>query len=650
MRNELQIPHKKDNLPGIFIQGEAQCKYFWFIGEILHNFEFLPDFILFICSPAKMTNFNSSENVSFIFYCSNVSYYLQLSRSQTFFIFLYCIMTILAYLSLLTEVAFLFFSYKKTEISSSFFIHFMKNYYFFFQKIHPWIFLLPMNDIFLTVFTQDQSFSILIYLVALTIGINLYLCFSSLWLNNQNLKFAIDENLNGAIILKTNVCVILEILLRLIISVFSHFFFEIKEIFFLILHGIFIVNLIKFRDISILNRKIIKFYYGCCFAFEFILICLTFFEYSEIISNDQSLFYVIMILICFSFRLGQKVFENLYQNNFFRDIPNNELTIFYLEEIFYLRKSENFLCFTGILAHHFKFCNDFKCKQLEKQYKCKKIDEKLLRNKFFTIKFKKLLRNSPKNSKNYSFYLIKYASFLAISNDNPVKAYFEIQKMRNLHNLPHQTLFHKISIKFLLKSLENKIMSVKNNNNFKESNANEQSIDVETFFKIKKLQDSYEKELKELIKCKRIFWENYQIEMKNSEELMQKIIRLTKKIQIFYNKIVPTEETSKNISFHAIQLKYMHIFYILLFNSLDHAHEYEEKYQNFIKREIHNKTNENLQILSFLDDSISTIMVSFLKYHGSLLNHEKNEKTAEFFGYTQIEFANINKLTALMPQ
>lgn len=591
------------------------------------------------------------ESFSFVFYYSNSSNILRFFSNFTVFTVIYAVITFLLYLALLIQgMFFIFFQMKKKKYNFLIF-RLIEIYFSWFISLHPWIFTLTFNDVFCFVFEEVSNSLIFSIITLINIGFNLYLYFFSVWAN-RTMKFFDNSGLR----FELNTISAITFLLKWMTSIIYHFFWELKFLFYLLLHGIFILHFVNIKKFPIRNKSNCRFFFAILFAYESILICVTLWEYTGII-EESSLLYVTLMLISLSFRFGQKLFNQFYSTSIFCDLcSNRDNIIYYLEEIYdfkqyNMKEVEKIYLFLGSFFHHTKVCNDKKCKQIRETY----IDANVLSlndseamNKLIMQKFKFLLSSTNKNSDKLPLYLLKYVSFLIISNANPVKSFLEIQKIRNSLKLTNQTFFEEIYLEIFIKRLKKKIKSLTTDNGLgNESSKN--GMTVEAFFKVLKIHSNYEKEMRELLKAKKSFWEYYQMEINSSQALMENCINLTTKIRSFHEKILPTEESEKNRSVYLIQLKYLSIFHSTLFNSLNLAYKYEDEYENLIKREM-NTNVKVLQNLSFLDEKIATLTASFLTNEGRLREDSKTDKAAEFFGYSSVEFRSIKLLSSLMPK
>lgn len=114
----------------------------------------------------------------------------------------------------------------------------------------------------------------------------------------------------------------------------------------------------------------------------------------------------------------------------------------------------------------------------------------------------------------------------------------------------------------------------------------------------------------------------------------------------FFKQVAVVEKVDKsNASFQLLKLKLL--FYLLVLNDTGNAYELEIFVADLRKRDTLKEpdtlTNDNL-----LKDAIITMYISVSQSLGRIVS-KKDTKTAEFFGYTKLDFQKIVKINELMP-
>lgn len=327
-----------------------------------------------------------------------------------------------------------------------------------------------------------------------------------------------------------------------------------------------------------------------------------------------------------------------------------------MEEIYNLiencddEKTEGMLL--GIVRHHLKHCNEETCLYLKNYILYgNSLSSKIhhVVNKLILSKFTKLIKNNSKDMTKLSIFIIKFMSYLTIADVNPIKCYYEIQKIIH-HSELHQNSFYSESLlQYFRKKIKHKIMTVHSQKSFNDYNNGKKDMSPSEFFRISKTQNALEKQLKELIKAKKIFWEDYEKGITSMEELIDMLIILSQRIKQFSSLLIDNSKSMNPQPFNLLKLKYSSILHSLLYNDIGLARKYEEEYEAIIiKSQIHEE-DMNLHNLSFIDSNTVVCLVSYLQSEGLLKEDCKTDKLASFFGYSPQEIKPIKTLTPLMP-
>lgn len=575
---------------------------------------------------------------SLCFQYSSLSNILLFISNYNIFFVIYLTIVFTLYFTLFMQFIFIFS--KKKHKKSNFF----KVFYSYFISFHPWILLLPFNDIFLLIFDESLFFkpNIIFYVISLT-GISFNTAFGlfSLWVK-KSLKF----NEQG-LILDIRVSGLFSFIIRLSLGFLALLLTDkaLKIGYYLLLNGFFLLNVINIiNEFAIRNKKLCSWYYSSLIGYETIVITMFFYDFTGVLL-DFELFFIGTILLILAVKLGGKFFDYRYKGMIYRDLSLCKDIIYYLEEIqdLSLYNHKGKFIYKGTFKTHFKTCRDPNCVLLEKRLYNGNYNEKYIMNQFILLKFKKILITSGKKLDKLAFFINNFIRYLLLVEMNPIKSYLEIQKITYIYKITNNSsFFNRISIEILKKKMISRIkkLSVLE----KPIENDRKTVKVDVFFKIMKKQSNYEKTMKSLILLKKAFWEDYELGIDKTSDLIDKLTVITIKIDNFHCKLL---KTTKDPNIHLINLKYLSILHSVLYNSINLAYRYEDEYNNLMKRDISNE--KTLKCFSFLDSNIIVLMTSLLNNEGKLLEIEENDKIPLFFGYSPLEFTSIKLLPQLMP-
>jgi len=540
----------------------------------------------------------------------------------------------------------------------------LAKYLIYFFYFHLWVLLLPLSDIFLGIFQAgllNNDFFIiqgnqipLYYSIFsfMALAFNIMLAFSGLWLR-RSMLFLDNQSLNC----HANFSGYFSIILRVLISILLPIYRNIEAFYHCLLHILLIFLIIAFiQEFPIRNQVLCRFYAAILFLTESVAINITIYRLFSFISEDE-LFYLVAILAILAYKLGNKVFDILYRKIMFQSLPNNNKIIYFLEEICYQLdnsfNNQNECFLYGTIRAHLKHCDEEQCIYLKKHILEKNVlhvKTQYLVNKLVTAKFTKLIMFNSKNHKNISIFIVKFMSYLSGANVNPVKCFFEIQKIINSSKMQDTSFFHAIILDTLRRKIKTKIQNLRENDISSDAqNHQKNEITPEDFFKITKTQNSFKKHLKELIIEKKLFWENYEKGYNSTEDLILMGTTLCRKLARFLRMIIPNKDLPIQSPIYLLRIKYLSIFHSILFNGINKAMKYEDEYEGNVLKTQTSQGLRILQTLSFLDPNIVTCLVSYLKLEGELKEEYKTEKLGQFFGYSPLEFRSIHTLAPLMP-
>ena len=120
------------------------------------------------------------------------------------------------------------------------------------------------------------------------------------------------------------------------------------------------------------NHEINKKYISVLCAMEAFFVVMTFWGIWGVISQDN-LFYVMIIMMVFGYKFGEKLHFALYFKILNSNFRNEKCKTYLLEELLFLHQNiklaEKNMIFCGICRHHVKDCRELKCKLMEKHLK-----------------------------------------------------------------------------------------------------------------------------------------------------------------------------------------------------------------------------------------------------------------------------------------
>ena len=589
----------------------------------------------------------SYDVLAWIIFYSNFSNFFFSSERSILFDVSYILANLLIYLPLLFICFAFFFYQQKRKINfGSLILGIIAKMFTLWFVLHPWVFFIPINDILLGVFEQQDSTFALSIVSLVGVVFNVFLGVFSVWINrnidfidHQNIQFSFGQN--GFVFFYS----------KLLLSFLSHFMTG-NLIFFLILQAIFWFEIFYlWLNFPLRNKDYCSFFFGSLIFSEILSFSLYLWQVSSLFDQNSS-FYIAFTLIPISFKLGRTFFNFKINNSTFNDLNTSRDPIFCLEELNcllndQLKKNEFFL--QGIVSHHFRKCTEGPCVLLGNHYQRKRGDHEHYVHKLILFKFKKKLKSERKNFQNFGLVLLKLMDFLVNTHLNPIKSFLEIQKSMKFYHGNDISVFVSVYVEFFRKKIQEKLKeSTKLDSHSKTMLVSE--MKTEKYYKIAKLQNVYEKNLRALINEKRDFWQKYQLGIGKTKDLIDISSSLLRKISLFKDQIslVESSKTPFEKSQNLVKTKFLSIYHCTLVNSMNMAFKYEEAYRNQIRSEPQND-DKILQTLSFLDSDIAICLVSFLKQEGRILDESKNKNLASFFGYSFQEFRMIRGVENLMP-
>ncbi|CAK69082.1 unnamed protein product (macronuclear) [Paramecium tetraurelia] len=424
-----------------------------------------------------------------------------------------------------------------------------------------------------------------------------------------------------------------------------------------ILHLIFIIKIVNhlYYQSDVPHKNMVDF--EISFTLESLALLITFNVLSEnkIFPENQIAIYI-MFILSLGIILGNHIYLFLFQYNF------NEKTR-QLNQIYELY---SYIC-------------QINSNSITQQHLL--IYQLINSSKFSKFKHKAIISNKCVNMVEYyklGLYLISeifldlisgekneleeiqllFVSFVALVRKKPLVAYVEFKKFEQNSNYTKSYYFGFIKNRIEL-HLQRRISAVQKiyQNEQLQSEKNNVSIEKRIttleLFQFCQLEETFQKDLLEIIQTKIKIWE-FQIQGCQSIYDFQTVaLPLSKKIVdcIIYLRgqqinVIKDEfiKTCENI----LTLKICSMFHSFVLNDYYNSFLCEQKISSIMKAE----TVSQQKILSrsniLLDNSV-LVIVSMVKQLGQILNKNKSQ-LANYFGFSQMDFNQINNIRELMPK
>ena len=420
------------------------------------------------------------------------------------------------------------------------------------------------------------------------------------------------------------------------------------------------------------NKSIMLFYGTVTFIYECTMALFSLWNLTNILP-EYNLFYFWCIIISLAFGMMYSYWNYAY--HCLMRINSQEMGRYYfildqyLEEISSLsEKSESEkkckvkIC--GILRNHLNSCTDALCIFKKKTKYEQFLDENLqvdikkltkIINNWFTMYLNHPLFKN--NQSNREYLSLKYCSFLANYQDNPIRAYYELKTLLNKDKRKEEktenSLFFRLLSKIISKNIENLIMQQMRFERGSKGNDDE-SRKSEFFYsaslyKLEKFKRKYITQIIEISNFKREFWEKLHGGYNTIDEYYKVALKLSKKISRLKSTFsaeqreIRKTKDRENILF----LKVGAIFESVVLNDILASYKLENKLGEIKKRETL-ISKECISSISIIKGNSITLTASLLNDTGKILS-KKDEKTAAFFDYTFDDFENIDNISAFMP-
>lgn len=398
-----------------------------------------------------------------------------------------------------------------------------------------------------------------------------------------------------------------------------------------------------FSYIDYFKNKMVKNPYVLYLSFFSVsLFYLTLWHYSEIL-NEETFFYLLSISLLFAAKFGSKLQDFMFSETFMLKADDSTCFDGILATIFesFSLTNGNLYLNKGFFRNHFrKVCQDPQCKLLQTSdfFDKRRFSHNGLQ--FIKLRFLDFISNKRLNLERKEQIVFKYLDFLMISKTSSLTVSFELQKSK--FRLKSKTMTSRLQLILL----EEKIHSISQEEQSRDSIVNEDFIGLTDYFKFVKDQGKFRNLALEILMKKKNFWSNYLTGFKSLDALfiaikdvMHNIHHFEKRLQD-YNRKMP-----KNI----LTIKLRSMLYCLFYNDLNKGLKYETDFDvELIKERLNYEKMMNK--LSFLNKEIVICEASFLNYDGKLQENSKTEKLATFFGFSKLEIQNIETIAYLMPK
>ena len=583
---------------------------------------------------SQNTNKISFIALSTIFQATNFFEIMQFLHNEKIEISLYILMNITIFLPFLLILPMILLK-NLTKTRKLFKIpYFLTNFLSKFLIIHQFCLMLPYSD-FLVFYLKNKA-AFLFFLSLFALFLNFSLGVFSLFLNRnseflcKSLKFSFNSHFLFVFFMRIAINLSANLLDNSLISqVFSQIFFSFS-------FSHFLINFPIFRTIP-LN----SFYLQALFIYETAVILLNFLS-SYSIFDENHLFFLFWILAILAWKFALKISSAFYKKMVF----SGEISVFSLEELWFLANEEKRLSFfiAGFFRSHYRSCADEKCRFLRKIQE--KTQERDFIDRFIRVKFEALLDKTQEKT----IFIMKFLTFLIKIDYNPIKSYFDLQKLEKKLNSLTNSSYENAYFAVLKLKLRKKIQEIFLQKTMDSaSKSRETQVSSLDFFKTMENLSFFELKIRELLAEKLLFWEKYSNGFSSMSELLQILNKTSLNIELFITKLSNSRLKAGNFSYEIMRTRVLAISHLILTNKLNLFLKNNDIFENFLNCELSQNNDKKLKITSFLDPELATCQVSFLQNKGYLLKETRSEKLARFFGYSFSEFQSVSSISALMP-
>lgn len=424
-------------------------------------------------------------------------------------------------------------------------------------------------------------------------------------------------------------------------------------------------------NIPFRNKNVMLVYGTATFTYEATMVLFSVWNLTDLLP-EYNLFYYWCFLIPLNFGLMYSYWNYSYNSLMKLDLKDLGKYYFlcdrYLEEISSLSMKSDKIAkvhICGILRNHLNNCNEPLCifqknsvyeHFLDKNFQMESFKLIKVINNWFTILLNHQLFKNRQGNKEY--LSLKYCSFLANFQDNPIRAYYELKSLLNRDKKQDEksttSLFFRLLSKIISKNIENLILQqIRYERGFKPSDdltRKHEFFYSASLYKLEKFKRKYVISIIDVVNCKKEFWERLLNGYNSINEYNEIAFKLCTKINRLKNDFrtesrdIQRSKDKENIIF----LKLSSIFNTVILNDILGSYKIETKILETKKRESL-ISKEFISSISIVKGNSIAITASLLNETGKIMSI-KNEKTAAFFGYSFKDFENINNISSFMPQ
>lgn len=420
------------------------------------------------------------------------------------------------------------------------------------------------------------------------------------------------------------------------------------------------------------NKQVMLYYGTATFVYESSMILFSIWNLTNFLA-EYNLFYFWCILMPLCFGLMYSYWNFAYFSLMrvnFKEMGRYYFIIDqYLEEISHLsensesdKRSKLKLC--GILKSHLQICTEPRCIFQKKSKYEKFLDDNFqininiltkIINNWFTIFINHDL--FKKNLTNKEYLSLKYCSFLANYQDNPIRAYYELKTLLNKDKKKDEksgnSLFFRLLAKIISKNIESLIMQqIRFERGIKisdEATKKQEFFYSASLYKLEKFKQKYINNIIEICQMKKNFWERLLGGFNSIDDYNKSASNLCRnmnKVNSEFNNDCKEFIKSKDKD-NVIFLKISSIFNTVILNDILTSYKLERRILETKKRESL-ISKEFISSISIVKGNSITLIASLLNETGKILS-KKDKKTAAFFNYNADDFENIDNISELMP-
>ena len=359
------------------------------------------------------------------------------------------------------------------------------------------------------------------------------------------------------------------------------------------------------------------------------------------VKTEKDLFVDNLIMSVISFKLGHAIYEKYYTMHMIQEKNDVKITIFTLEELMDLYINEKTRAkFNLIFYGHLKI----KFNEMAPEDKRSFLVDYIYANLCDFITKKQNKKDANKLKINEMFYA-KYLTFLFFNGINPIKNYYEYQKI--LYEKTHFSYYFSTSMSVLGEEIKKQIkFRSENNNNYDSRNTIIKNTYNE-YFRASSIKSKLEKRFKNIVNQKIVYFEKTNNGQQTLEHFFLANMKFSPLIKKFKTRL---KNLNANSSFcNILKYKFLSLLYSMILNNFSKAILYDRKFQE----EFTSKNNEMIDksyMDQFFDNDTIICEASFLhSAAGKILEKSKTKKLFSFFGYEDNERDKIKFVNDLVP-